>query len=162
MRKHLWLGWLLLILVLGLGSWGTASAQDKSLYWQRYDVNLAVQSNSDILVEEIQQIQFTSGTFHFGFATIPLDRAERITDVSISETIDGQERPYTAGSSNEYGFVTQRNDDNLEITWYFPIPLTATLYAIESSAACASTRKGTSCGGKRLPLITTSPSRHHG
>jgi uncharacterized membrane protein len=119
MRKYRWLGWLL-ILVLGLGSWGTARAQDKSLYWQQYDVNLAVQGDSDILVEEIQEIRFTSGTFRFGFATIPLDRVERITDVSVSEVIDGQERPYTAGSSNEYGFVTFDNGDDLEITWYFP------------------------------------------
>ncbi|MBC8254402.1 MAG: hypothetical protein H8E35_10235, partial [Ardenticatenia bacterium] len=119
MRKYWRLGWLL-ILVLGLGSWGTARAQDKSLYWQRYDVNLAVQSDSDIRVEEIQEIRFTSGTFRFGFATIPLDRVERITDVSISEVIDGQERPYFAGSSNDYSFVTHDNGDDLEITWYFP------------------------------------------
>jgi uncharacterized membrane protein YgcG len=119
MRRHLWLG-LLLAFVVILGSWGAAQAQDKSLYWQRYDVNITVQQNSDMLVEEIQQIAFTSGTFRFGFAAIPLDRVERITDVEVSEIINGVERPYTPRSSNEYGFVTSTNEGNLEITWYFP------------------------------------------
>lgn len=119
MRRHPWLG-LLLALVVILGSWEAAQAQDKSLNWQRYDVNITVQSNSDILVEEIQQIEFTSGTFRFGFAAIPMDRLERIEDVQVSEIIDGVERPYTPRTSNEYGFVTSTNEGDLEITWYFP------------------------------------------
>ncbi len=99
---------------------GSVQAQDKSLLWKRYDVNLAVQLNSDILVEEIQQIQFLSGTFRFGFAAIPLDRVERIADVSVVEIIDGEERRYTPNSSAPYGFVASQSENNLEITWYFP------------------------------------------
>jgi uncharacterized membrane protein len=119
MRRHLWLG-MLLALVIVLAGWGAAQAQDKSLYWQRYDVNINVQQNSDILVEEIQQIVFTSGTFRFGYAAIPLDRVERIADVQVSEVINGAERPYTPGSSSQYGFTTATNEGNLEVTWYFP------------------------------------------
>lgn len=119
MRRRLWLGFLL-ALVIVLGGWAAAQAQEKSLYWQRYDVNIAVQQNSDILVEEIQQIVFTSGTFRFGFAAIPLDRLERITDLEVSEIINGVERPYTPGSSSEYGFVSSTSGGDLEITWYFP------------------------------------------
>jgi hypothetical protein len=119
MKRRLWFVALLAVVLLW-GTWGAAQAQEKSLYWQRYDVNLTVQPNSDILVEEIQQIAFTSGTFRFGFAAIPLDRVEDIADVQLSEIINGVERPYTPGSSNEYGFVTSINEGNLEITWYFP------------------------------------------
>ena len=119
MKPRLWL-LLLLALVLALGSWNIAQAQEKSLYWQRYDVGIDVQPNSDMLVEETQQIVFTSGTFRFGFAAIPLDRVERITDVEVSELINGVERPYTPGSTQEYGFVTSISEGNLEITWYFP------------------------------------------
>lgn len=119
MRRNLWLG-MLLALVIVLAGWGVAQAQEKSLYWQRYDVNITVQQNSDMLVEEIQQIVFTSGTFRFGFAAIPLDRVERISDVQVSEVINGVERPYTAGSSGQYGFTTSTNEGELEITWYFP------------------------------------------
>ena len=119
MRRHLWFG-LLLALVVILASWGVAQAQEKSLFWQRWDVNIAVQQNSDMLVEEIQEIVFTSGTFRFGFRAIPLERVERITDVQVSEIINGVEQPYTLGSTNEYGFTTSTSGGDLEITWYFP------------------------------------------
>jgi uncharacterized membrane protein YgcG len=119
MRRHLWLG-LLAAFVIILGSWGVAQAQEKSLYWQRWDVNIDVQKNSDMLVEETQEIVFTSGTFRFGYRAIPLDRVDRIADVQLSEIINGIERPYTAESTQEYGFTTSVNGGNLEITWYFP------------------------------------------
>ncbi len=116
------LGVIIILLVVGLwmGGQGTARAQDKTLFWERYDVNLTVQPNSDILVEEVQTIRFTSGTFRFGFASIPLDRVEQITDVRVSEIVSGSERPYTPNSSAPYGFTTFQNDSDLEITWYFP------------------------------------------
>jgi uncharacterized membrane protein YgcG len=120
MRRQLWLGLMAITLLVTLLGRSTAQAQDKSLLWQRYDVNLSVQLNSDMLVEEIQQIQFTSGTFRFGYAAIPTSRLDRITDLSVSERINGQERPYTPNSSGQYGFVTSKTDSNLEITWYFP------------------------------------------
>lgn len=121
-RKYasgLWLG-LSLALLLALLGRGLAQAQEKTLYWQRYDVNLTVQPNSDILVEETQHIVFTSGTFTFGFAAIPLDRVERLTDLQVSEIINGSERPYTPNTSGQYGFTTNTNNGNLEITWHFP------------------------------------------
>jgi uncharacterized membrane protein YgcG len=119
MKRHFWLG-LFLAFFLLLPGLNTVQAQEKTLYWQRYDVNLDVQTNSDILVEETQQIVLTSGTFTFGFAAIPLDRVERITDLQVSEIINGSERPYTPNSTGEYGFTTSVNENNLEITWYFP------------------------------------------
>lgn len=119
MKRQLWLA-LFMALVVGVTGYGLVQAQDKTLIWDRYDVNLTVQPNSDILVEEIQQITFTSGTFRFGFAAIPLDRVEDITDVSVSEIINGSERAYTPNSTGEFGFTTATNEGNLEITWYFP------------------------------------------
>jgi hypothetical protein len=119
MRRHLWLG-LLSAFVIALATLGIAQAQDKSLYWQRYDVALKVQPNSDILVEETQQIQFTSGDFHFGYRAIPLDRVDQITDVGVSEIVNGSERRYTPNSTGEYGFTAENADNNLKITWYFP------------------------------------------
>lgn len=119
MKRYFWLG-LFLAFILLLPGLNVAQAQEKTLYWQRYDVNLAVQSNSDILVEETQQIVFTSGTFTFGFAAIPLDRVERITDLQLSEIINGSERPYTPNSTGQYGFTTNINEGDLEINWYFP------------------------------------------
>lgn len=120
MKTQLWLGLLLALAVGFVGQAAPTLAQSKTLVWERYDVNLEVLPNSDILVEEIQEIAFTSGTFRFGFAAIPLDRVETISDVSVSEIINGAERPYTPNSTGEYGFTTAVNDSNeLEITWYF-------------------------------------------
>ena len=48
-RKSLSLSLLILILILAFG--GAARAQDKTLYWQRYDVDLAPQKNGDLHVE---------------------------------------------------------------------------------------------------------------
>ncbi|MCG3209363.1 MAG: hypothetical protein FOGNACKC_02987 [Anaerolineae bacterium] len=112
----------LLIVLLSLLLWPLAAlAQDKTLVWNRYDVNITAQQNGDMQVEEIQEIQFTSGTFRFGFAAIPLDRVERITDVSMAEIMpDGSLRQYAPNSTAEYGFTSAVNEGNLEITWYFP------------------------------------------
>ncbi len=119
--KQLGLSLLLALVLVVIGASEAARAQDKTLFWERYDVDLDVQQNSDLLVEEVQKIEFTSGSFHFGFAAIPLDRLESITDVSVSEIIDGEEVSYTPDSYGEYGFTTFTNQDNeLEITWYFP------------------------------------------
>jgi uncharacterized membrane protein YgcG len=120
MRKQLWFSLLLIAVVILLAGPTTTLAQDKTLRWERYDVNLAVQANSDILVEEVQEIAFTSGTFRFGFAAIPLDRVENISDISVAELANGTTRRYTPNSSGEYGFTTAVNEGNLEITWYFP------------------------------------------
>lgn len=120
LKRCLWLGLLLAFIVTLSGGQPIAQAAEKTLVWQRYDVNLTVQPNSDILVEEIQEIAFTGGTFTFGFAAIPLDRVERITAVQLSELINGTERPYAPNSTREYGFTAGQNNGNLEITWYFP------------------------------------------
>ncbi len=120
MQKQYLLGLLGALLVTLLGATGLALAQDKTLVWKRYDVDLEVLQNSDILVEETQQINFTSGSFRFGFAAIPLDRVENIVDVSVSEIVNGTERNYTPNSIDPYGFTANQTNNNLEITWYFP------------------------------------------
>ena len=72
---------LLLAVIIGLASTGVAQAQDQSLYWERFDVNVTVLPSGDFVVEEIQEIVFTSGEFHFGYRSIPMDRLENITGV---------------------------------------------------------------------------------
>ena len=121
MRKYLWISLLpVAILAALLGSSFVVLAQGKTLYWQRYDVDINVQQNGDMLVEEVQEIAFTNGTFTFGYAAIPLDRVEQITDIGVSEIVSGQERPYTPNSTADYGFTTAVVDNELQITWYFP------------------------------------------
>ncbi len=109
-------GWfLLLIAALLLPT--AAQAQSKSLYWDRYDVDITVTKEGDLLVEERQSITFTSGSFHFGFASIPMDKTDGIANVEVWEG-GTQFRP--SSSRNEYTFTTSEVGNDLEVYWYFP------------------------------------------
>ncbi len=97
-------------------------AQEKTLVWNRYDANITVQKNGDIFVEETQEITFTSGSFHFGYRAIPLDRVEDITNLQVFERQGDRLMPFAESSSeNENTFRSFVNDSNeLVIYWYFP------------------------------------------
>lgn len=97
----------------------SATAQSKTLVWDRYDVSLSIQSNGDVRVVEHQQITFTSGTFTFGFAVIPLDKTTGISDIAISEP-GGQAYTQTSYGGTDYTFTAEDNGGEKEIYWYFP------------------------------------------
>ena len=95
-----------------------ALAQTQSLYWERYDVDVAVQSNGDLRVQETQVINFTSGVFHQGFAQLLTTNTDGISDVTVSE--NGQ--AYLQASSScclnqgEYS-VEPGSSNTLQVTW---------------------------------------------
>ncbi len=94
-----------------------AGAQTKSLYWQRFDVDVTVLSNGDLRVIETQEIVFSGGPFHYGYAVIPGDRLDGITDVQVWG--DGQ--PYQPDGSGQPGtFTAQWIEGDLSVNWYFP------------------------------------------
>jgi uncharacterized membrane protein len=110
-------GWWVLLLVAILLVPVTAQAQSKSLYWERYDVDIAITSEGDLLVQERQVIAFTSGRFHYGYRTIPLGKTDGIENVEIWEG----DRQYTQSSSqSEYTFTVDKEGDELLVYWYFP------------------------------------------
>jgi hypothetical protein len=76
--------WVLAVLALAMGASG-ALAQSQNLYWERYDVDLVVQSNGDLRVTETQRINFTSGTFSEGFAQLLTTNTDGIDEVTVSE-----------------------------------------------------------------------------
>ncbi len=106
-----------------------AYAQAKTLVWEVYDVSLTVLPSGDLRVVERQQIRFTSGTFTFGYATIPLDKTEGITDVAISEP-GGQAYSPTNSGEQPFTFTTGTYEGDLEIRWFFP-PTTNTTRAFD-------------------------------
>jgi uncharacterized membrane protein YgcG len=113
MRRTLWLsGLLLLVLVLALG--GAARAQDKTLYWQRYDVDITVQTNGDFRVVETQELVFTSGTFRYGERDIEMTRLSGIGDVTVAEeggpqyALSASGEPYTYNVWEEGGYTKIR------------------------------------------------------
>ncbi|HVU15259.1 MAG TPA: hypothetical protein VHD90_28495, partial [Phototrophicaceae bacterium] len=76
----------LFAVLLILGVTAVSAQDDRSVYWQRWDVtiNNVDTTHNHFDVTESYQIQF-SGTFHSGYATIPLDYVTNINNVHVTE-----------------------------------------------------------------------------
>jgi hypothetical protein len=76
------------------------SAQAKSFYWERFDVDVEVLPNGDLIVTENQTLNFSGGTFRAGFRTIPTGRAGNNDGLDNFEVLEGTSAtPRTARSS---------------------------------------------------------------
>lgn len=95
-----------------------AQAQDRSLYWGIYDVDITVQPDGCFRVVETQELVFTVGEFRFGVRTIPTEFTSSITDVRVSELGGETYRPSTSGEPFTYS-VSQSGGD-LNIRYNFP------------------------------------------
>ena len=112
-RRMMFVLVLILMLVWPLGQ---VAAQGKTFYWERFDVEITVNTDGTFWVEETQVINFTSGTFTFGYRNIPTQRLSRITDMQVS----GDGRAYRESRSEEPGtFYTEREGNELFVYWYF-------------------------------------------
>ena len=93
-------------------------AQDRSLYWGNYDVDITVQPDGCFRVVETQELVFTVGTFRFGVRTIPTEFTSSIDAVQVSE-LGGQR--YSRSSSGEpYTFDVNQTGGDLNIRYNFP------------------------------------------
>jgi uncharacterized membrane protein len=91
-------------------------AYAKSVTWQRYDVDVTVQTDGSLRMVETQVIQFEGGTFTEGFAEIPIEGGTSIVDISVEEP--GQS--YTAGFGGDYTYQVSQSDNTIFIDWQFP------------------------------------------
>lgn len=108
--------WVLLTLVLLLAVALPASAQSKSLYWDRFDVDITVNQDGTFDVAEKQTIVFTAGTFTFGYRSIDTHLTSDITDIRVSDA----RGEYVENNSAQPGtFTVTPNGSHLEIRWYF-------------------------------------------
>ncbi|HIQ04677.1 MAG TPA: DUF2207 domain-containing protein, partial [Anaerolineae bacterium] len=108
----------LLVLLLSLILVSSATAQEKSLYWDRLDVNITINQDGTFRVAEQQRIVFTSGTFTFGYRRIDMSWLEQIKDITIRDENGHQ---YQESDTQEpYTFRTQQDGNALVIRWYFP------------------------------------------
>lgn len=82
------MGAVLILLGLLFVSLSPAQAQSKSLEWTRLDADITVMPNGDLQIAETNVIDFTSGTFTFGFRDISLARITDVVNISVEE--DGQ------------------------------------------------------------------------
>jgi len=78
-----------------------AHAQDKSLVWERFDVDITVNIDGTVDVTEHQMIRFTSGTFSKGARDIPRRNFSRLDNWSLV-------------------FSVQERGTEYRIAWYFP------------------------------------------
>ncbi|MEM6839512.1 MAG: DUF2207 domain-containing protein [Cyanobacteria bacterium P01_C01_bin.120] len=94
--------WLLLglcacVLSLGIG-WAQAASP---FFWDFINVDIALQSNGDMVVTETQKYTFTAEHTNQRYRYIPLDRLDRITDVTVYEG-DNQLPAQTGIQDNQY------------------------------------------------------------
>lgn len=115
--SRIFCGLLLLSVIAAFAIPPSAQAQTKTLYWERYHTDITVLTNGDLLVEEQESIVFTSGTFTYGYRTIPLDKTDGITDIQISE---GNHQYKETSTENQYTFTVDKKENELVVYWYFP------------------------------------------
>ncbi len=96
-----------------------ASAQEKSLVWERFDVDIVVRPDGAFDVKERQTIRFTRGTFTFGFREIPRDRLRSISDWSLTDGSGNSYRLATAGRE-PFTFTVTEQGSRYVIYWFFP------------------------------------------
>ena len=107
----------LLVLLVGVSP-SAALAQDKTLYWETYDVDITVQPDGCFRVVETQQLVFTSGTFQYGIRHIPTENTSSITDLAVSEA--GGVLYRESDSGEPFTFSTSESASELNIRYNFP------------------------------------------
>jgi uncharacterized membrane protein len=121
-RQRRWSALFLAILFLWLGSLlytPSVLAQDKSLVWDRFDVNLALNADGTISVAEQQTIRFTSGTFRFGYRDIPVTNLGYIDNWTVTDD-SGNRYQLAYGGETPYTFTVEDNGSHYVVHWYFP------------------------------------------
>lgn len=133
MRTQVRWFWLLLAAVLLSSLVGVASlpasAAEKSLVWERFDVDIQVNNDGTFDVAEHQAIRFIDGTFTFGYRDIPKRNFSYLSDWSVT---DAAGNVYTQAMSGglPYTFVVDDSGGSYTIRWYFPETSQAQTYTL--------------------------------
>lgn len=108
---------ILLSFLIGILSLTSAVSAQKTFYWENFDVDIIVRENGDLDVTETQTLNFSGGTFTFGYRNILNVRLDNITDVSVREG----DRVYNESSFGDpYTFTVKESNAETRIDWYFP------------------------------------------
>ena len=103
-----------LLILLGCLSLGAAPRPQRSVTYERYDVDIDVRSDGSLSVAETYQLRF-EGEFHTGFAEIPLDYVTDIADVRVREG----DRVYEESGSGAGTFTWRRDADAIRVDWEY-------------------------------------------
>jgi uncharacterized membrane protein len=105
--------WIILLLTIT----SLVQAQGKTLYWDRWDVDITIHPDGTFRVVEQQTIEFTSGTFQFGTRGIETSRLEGISAVEVSE---GDRIFHESTTREPWTFTTYMEGSEFKIQWFFP------------------------------------------
>ena len=108
--------WSLIILLVALFVAFPASAQSKSVIWNRFDVDITVNRDGTFDVVEKQKIHFTGGPFTYGYRDLAKKNTEAITDIQVGD----EGSVYVQSRSGQPGsFYVEDRGDSLYIKWFF-------------------------------------------
>ncbi|MXX24259.1 MAG: DUF2207 domain-containing protein [Caldilineaceae bacterium SB0668_bin_21] len=96
-----------------------ASAQGKSLLWERFDVDIIIRKNSTFEVTEHQTIRFTRGTFTYGYRDIPIKNLTSLDGWTLTDA-SGNSYRYASFGKEPYTFTVTKKASRYIINWYFP------------------------------------------
>ena len=124
---------------------GSVDAQAAgTVTWNQYNVTIQVQGDGSFNVSERMEVAFSGEhEFTFGYADIPLDRVEGISNVRISEesgteTVSFREVEQTFGHPPEGTYYSDRRDDRLYVEYGFsPTSNTTRTFVLSYQAAGA-------------------------
>ena len=120
--QHRWI-WLILVGAFIAGLWivqgSPAQAAEKSLVWDRFDVDIIVNADGAFDVAEHQAIRFLDGEFTFGYRSIPKQNFSALTDWSVTDA-SGHVYTEAYGGQEPYTFVVDDQGDEYVVHWYFP------------------------------------------
>ena len=103
-----------LLSMLLLLSLAAAPLPQKSVTYERYDVDIDIQADGSLHVAETYQIRF-EGEFHTGFAEIPLDYVTDVVNVQVWEG----DRPYHSGGYGPGTYSVDRESDAIYVEWEY-------------------------------------------
>lgn len=107
----------------------TAVAQEKSLRWPRWDSDIQINKDGTFTVRELYEVEFVTGSFTFGYRSIPVFHFTSIEDVSVSEENTAY-RESRAEAANT--FYVEQSGDEYVINWFYPETTGATrVFAVE-------------------------------
>jgi hypothetical protein len=96
-----------------------AIAQEKSLVWDRFDVDIQVNADGSFDVTEKQTIRFTEGSFTNGYRNIPIRNFSYIDSWSLTDE-DGNVYRQSNMPGEPYTFTVSETDGEYVVRWYFP------------------------------------------
>jgi len=115
MFKNYW-RWSLIILLIALFVAFPASAQSKSVVWNRFDVDITVNQDGTFDVVEKQEIFFSGGPFTYGYRNLDKKYTEAINNIQVGDV----QGAYLQNNSEQPGtFYVEDRGDSIYIKWFF-------------------------------------------